>query len=77
MDKDNMFGTPCKRPPGTTVLRKVWVYVIKHHGKSNSRNTCDGSTLTGKGIKYVKNYEARASKNGPTFFFPCLKIWDT
>ena len=28
IDKENMFGTPCRRPPRDTVLRKVWMYVL-------------------------------------------------
>ena len=50
MDKENMIGTPCIIPPGSIVLRQVCTYVIKHYGNRNPRNTCDGTTLTGKGI---------------------------
>ena len=28
MDKENMFGTLCIRPPGSILMRKSWMYVI-------------------------------------------------
>ena len=59
-----MFGPPCRRPPGDTVLIQVWTYVIRHSVKRNPRNTFDGSPITGKGVQYAKNYAVCASQHG-------------
>ena len=67
-DKENMFGIPCRRPHGYIILRQVWTYVINKYGKRKSINTCDGSTLTGKGVQYTKKYVARASQHGFNIF---------
>ena len=63
-----MFGPPFIRPHGAIVLKQFWNYVIKHSGKSDSRNTCDGYPLTGKVIHYAKNYAACASQHGFNIF---------
>ena len=70
-----MFGPPCRIPPGTLVRRQVFMYVIKDSVKRKSRNTCDGSPITGKGVHYSKNYAACASQHGLNFFLPCLQFW--
>ena len=73
--KDYMFVPPCRRPPGSIVLRQVWTYDIQHYGKRNSKNTCDGYPITRKVFQYAKNYAASASQQGFNIFLPCLHIW--
>ena len=33
MDKDYIFVSPCRRPPGDIVRRQVWTYLMTNYGK--------------------------------------------
>ena len=33
MFEDNIFGEPCKKPTGETLLSRVWTYVVNNDGK--------------------------------------------
>ena len=70
MYKENMFGPLFRRPPGAIVLRQVWTFVNTYYGKRSSRNTCDVSPLTVKGVQYAKTYASCDPQNG--FNFSCL-----
>jgi hypothetical protein len=41
--KQTVFGVPCPTPPGPTVLRSHWNYLIKPCGTRKVRTCCDGS----------------------------------
>jgi hypothetical protein len=56
MDKDGMYGPPCKRPDGAVVLHQVWTYNVKYEGTLKTPNCCDGSVLKGRGIEYARHY---------------------
>ena len=64
-----MFGPSCIISHGYILLRQVWTYVIKHSGKSKSRNISDVSPLTGKVVQCAKNYSACNSQQGFNIFF--------
>ena len=76
MDKDNMFGPPCRILYGSIVMIQVWTYVIRQSEKRKSRNTWYVSPLTGKGVQYSKNYSACASQHVFKLFLPCIHLWD-
>ena len=75
MDKDNIFGPPCRIPPGSILLIQVWAYVIKHSVNSKSINTCGGYPLTVNGVQYAKNNVAFAYQHGFNIFLPCIQLW--
>ena len=75
IDKDNMFGPPCRRSHGSIALRQVLAYVIKHSGKRKSRNICDVYPLAVKGIQYAKNYATCDYQHGFNSFLLYLHLW--
>ena len=68
MYKYNMFGPPCIRPPGSILLRQVWMYVIKNSRKNKSINFFYGSPLTVNCVQYAKNCAACAYQHGFNIF---------
>ena len=43
-------------------------HVVKNNGAKKAHNCCNGSTLKGKGVKYVKHYAASVSQQGMKLF---------
>jgi hypothetical protein len=64
MEKDMMYGPPCKPPAGDIVLQQVWTYTVKYEGTLKARNCCDGSVLKGRGTEFSQHYTACISQQG-------------
>jgi hypothetical protein len=77
MDKDGMYGPPCRPPADAIVLRQVWTYNVKYEGNLKARNCCDGSVLKGRGIEYTRHYTACISQQGMIIFWAitALRGW--
>jgi hypothetical protein len=77
MDKDGMYGPPCRPPADAIVLRQVWTYNVKYEGTLKDRNCCDGSVIKGRGIEYSRHYTAYISQQGMRIFCPitALRGW--
>jgi hypothetical protein len=77
MDKDGMYGPPCRPPADAIVLRQVWKYNVKYEGTLKAHNCCDGSVLKGRGIEYAQHYTACISQQGMVIFWAitALRGW--
>jgi hypothetical protein len=77
MDKDGMYGPPCRPPADAIVLRQVWTYNVKYEGTLKARNCCDGSVRKGRGIEYARHYTACISQQGMRIFWAitALRGW--
>jgi hypothetical protein len=77
MDKDGMYGPPCRPHADATVLRQVWTYNVKYKGTLKAHNCCNGSVLKGRGIEYVRHYTACISQQGMIIFWAitALRGW--
>jgi hypothetical protein len=69
MDKDGMYGKPCRPPVDAIVLRQVWTYNVKYEGTLKARNCCDGSVIKGRGIEYARHNTACISQQGMIIFW--------
>eukprot|EP00957_Ditylum_brightwellii_P098676 7516766-Ditylum_brightwellii.AAC.2 len=62
MEDLNMYDSPTYAPKGAKILHLMWSYIVKHDGRMNARNCCNGSVLKGKGVDYAYTHSSCASQ---------------
>jgi hypothetical protein len=72
--EEEVFGAPCPGPPGTTVLRSHWNYIIKPYGTRKARMCSDGSKRAAQELRFAQMgadctnaYAKSPSPTQPTF----------
>jgi hypothetical protein len=66
--KQKVFGAPCPAPPGATVLRSQWNYIIKPCGTRNARMYCDGSKRAAPELRFAQTYASCIDQ-------PCMRLF--
>jgi hypothetical protein len=65
----DMFGTPIRRPPKSTVLPFVWTYLFKDGIKPKARGTCNGGKRYGKAVTLAHTYASCVEQPGARIFW--------
>ena len=68
-EKQNTFGTPIPRPPGSNCLPLLWTYLIKDDGRKKARCVCNGSPSKKGSVTLGHTYAASLDQNGSRIFW--------
>jgi hypothetical protein len=66
--KQEVYGVPCPAPPGATVLRSHWNYIIKPCGTRRARVCCDGSKRAAPELRFTQTYASCIDQ-------PCMRLF--
>jgi hypothetical protein len=67
--QDQVFGEPCKRPPGAIVLRSHWANIVKPGGKRKARLCADGSRRAAPTLRTLANTYSSCIEQ------PCMRLF--
>jgi hypothetical protein len=66
--KQKVFGAPSPAPPGATLLRSHWNYIIKPCGTRKARMCCDGSKRAAPEFRFAQMYASCIDQ-------PCMRLF--
>jgi hypothetical protein len=66
--KKEIFGVPCPAPPGATMLRFHWDYIIKPCGTRKARMCCNGSKRAALELRVAQTYASCIDQ-------PCMRLF--
>lgn len=68
-EKQQMYGEPCKLPPGANCLKTLWTYLIKDDGTKKARQVVDGSPGRKGTVTIGHTYASSLDQNGSRIFW--------
>ena len=75
-EMQNMFGSPCKRPPKANIINLLWAYSTKTDGTKKSRCVCNGNPKRKGTVTLAHTFAACLEQPGARTFWATSAILD-